>query len=663
MDVHLAEGSPNAVLIRADLKSIEAEAEYLGYLKQRKYTKEEEADADPPKMEPFSVESAQETFDGYGNMAFWLPCEQASLLYSIVEHVPLNKDALAPLLQDVPKRQRESALGVSPSLVRCLQIADLVESFAPLHDNVLSVWRAGGIFSLKLSPLEEIHRYFGSNVAMYFAWMHMFTVWLIIPGIVGGVLSLNEAFSHHTVDDDPFIPFFSLLVVIWSAVFAKYWDRRCSEHAYKWGVSGEDRKERVRPEFRGELRKSVVTGRMERHYPGWKRALAYVLSGVVTALMLAIACFVMVCSLNMQGYIGDELWSERYVHIPPLAKLAEPGAIFDPNQTRYFGLLTYVPTLCHVLVISQLNGLYRSVAEWLTDNENHRLEQGHENAIVLKRFFFEAFDCYIALFYLAFVQFDIAKLRGELVGIYTADSLRRVFTESIMPFISQKLATKRKREELGRQKKERGVGGTVELSPIDEELGKDEYEQFDDYLEMVIEFGYVTLFASAFPPAALLSIICNVVELKSDVWKLTHVARRPTAERTPNIGSWGGVLRSMVYLSVITNAALFAFTSEQMATWLPWLFRAAKESDLAAGMVEALVTSADGSLEQVAKKGRARYVVLSAVLIEHLVMVVVMLINYCISATPEWVRDELNRIDHEAEMAKREAKQLRRKVK
>ena len=69
---------------------------------------------------------------------------------------------------------------------------------------------------------------------------------------------------------------------------------------------------------------------------------------------------------------------------------------------------------------------------------------------------------------------------------------------------------------------------------------------------MVIEFGYVALFASAFPLAALLSVLCNLVEMKSDLWKITHVSRRPPSERTPNIGSWRLVMKAMVCLSVLS---------------------------------------------------------------------------------------------------------------
>ena len=90
---------------------------------------------------------------------------------------------------------------------------------------------------------------------------------------------------------------------------------------------------------------------------------------------------------------------------------------------------------------------------------------------------------------------------------------------------------------------------------------------------MVIEFGYVTLFASAFPLASCISVFCNLIEIKSDCYKLTHALQRPPAERVNSIGVWGGVLQVMMLLSIVTNASLFAFSSEQMAAWFPDLFR------------------------------------------------------------------------------------------
>ena len=71
---------------------------------------------------------------------------------------------------------------------------------------------------------------------------------------------------------------------------------------------------------------------------------------------------------------------------------------------------------------------------------------------------------------------------------------------------------------------------------MDEDYDKGEYEQFDDYLEMIVQLGYVTLFAGAFPLAAPLSVICNILELYSDIFKLSFITRRPKVHRVTNIG-------------------------------------------------------------------------------------------------------------------------------
>lgn len=44
--------------------------------------------------------------------------------------------------------------------------------------------------------------------------------------------------------------------------------------------------------------------------------------------------------------------------------------------------------------------------------------------------------------------------------------------------------------------------------------------------QMVLNYGYLTLFASAFPLASLLSVIGHVVEMKSDLCKMLFLLRR-----------------------------------------------------------------------------------------------------------------------------------------
>ena len=73
--------------------------------------------------------------------------------------------------------------------------------------------------------------------------------------------------------------------------------------------------------------------------------------------------------------------------------------------------------------------------------------------------------------------------------------------------------------------------------------------------------------------AGLLSLACNLVEIKSDLFKLVRVYQRPVAARAATIGVWAKVLQAMVCLSVLTNAMLFSM-SEQLASWCPSLYRA-----------------------------------------------------------------------------------------
>ena len=50
---------------------------------------------------------------------------------------------------------------------------------------------------------------------------------------------------------------------------------------------------------------------------------------------------------------------------------------------------------------------------------------------------------------------------------------------------------------------------------------------FNDYLELVIQFGYATLFVGAFPLALVMSFVNNYLEIRVDGWKICQQTRRP----------------------------------------------------------------------------------------------------------------------------------------
>uniref|UniRef100_A0A1I8IQ06 Anoctamin n=1 Tax=Macrostomum lignano TaxID=282301 RepID=A0A1I8IQ06_9PLAT len=62
---------------------------------------------------------------------------------------------------------------------------------------------------------------------------------------------------------------------------------------------------------------------------------------------------------------------------------------------------------------------------------------------------------------------------------------------------------------------------------------------FDEYLEMVLQFGFLTLFMAAMPLAPMFALLNNVMELRLDAWKMLRLMRRPLARRASDIGAWG----------------------------------------------------------------------------------------------------------------------------
>ncbi|CAE7326990.1 rps11 [Symbiodinium sp. KB8] len=175
-----------------------------------------------------------------------------------------------------------------------------------------------------------------------------------------------------------------------------------------------------------------------------------------------------------------------------------------------------------------------------------------------------------------------------------------------------------------------------------EVLDQPEYEQFDDFLEMVIEFGYVTLFASAFPLAGVMSIVSNLIEMKSDMFKLALVYQRPMPHRASNIGIWRTLLHVIVAFSVATNVMIFTM-SEQFASWAPGLYREASIHDVHGGLLAQATDATTGTADLVMRQGSGRYVIFFATVLEHVVGLAVLIVMAAIPREPEWVYSEILR--------------------
>lgn len=94
------------------------------------------------------------------------------------------------------------------------------------------------------------------------------------------------------------------------------------------------------------------------------------------------------------------------------------------------------------------------------------------------------------------------------------------------------------------------------LERVRAEIALPEYTLFADYSEMVTQFGYVALWSTIWPLAPAMSFLNNLLELRSDAYKITVHQRRPVPSRTDTIGPWLEALAFLSWAGALTNAAL-----------------------------------------------------------------------------------------------------------
>ncbi|KAK3715468.1 hypothetical protein QZH41_006502 [Actinostola sp. cb2023] len=80
---------------------------------------------------------------------------------------------------------------------------------------------------------------------------------------------------------------------------------------------------------------------------------------------------------------------------------------------------------------------------------------------------------------------------------------------------------------------------------------------FQEYLEMVLQFGFITIFVAAFPLAPFFALANNVFEIRIDSDKFVCEVRRTIADRAQDLGIWFDILDTVAKIAVISNHFVF----------------------------------------------------------------------------------------------------------
>ena len=182
----------------------------------------------------------------------------------------------------------------------------------------------------------------------------------------------------------------------------------------------------------------------------------------------------------------------------------------------------------------------------------------------------------------------LPELQAQLAIVFTGKTLAKSVAHALKPFFvkwSKSAISFYRRQQFNRDEKarqERDPNYVPRSALEDLEAAKSEtsgmttYERqahlmpyegtFDDFNDRVIQFGYIVLFAPAYPLAPFLAFVNNIVEIRLGGYKMCSGYQRPRWSVRQGIGSWLGMLSVLGFAAVVTNSLMVAFVGSESAT-------------------------------------------------------------------------------------------------
>ncbi|XP_016321973.1 anoctamin-7-like [Sinocyclocheilus anshuiensis] len=448
----------------------------------------------------------------------------------------------------------------------------------------------------KYQPLDHIREYFGEKIALYFAWLGFYTAWLLPAALVGtcvfvsGILTMGsntpakeicesggfylmcplcETCKPWNISDicpmakvgylfdHPGTVFFSVFMSLWAVTFLEYWKRKNATLAHHWDcMDFHEDEEPPRPEFVAmapAMEENPVTGVKEPYFPE-KARISRILTGSMVIVIMVRPTGVVRGLMELQ--------------------------IFKDQREGAGNIANISSSLVNLALILLMGQVYTALAEQLTKWEMHRTQTQYEDAFTFKVFIFQFVNFYSSPFYVAFFKGRFVGYPGHygtLFGMRNEDCgpggclielaeqlciimVGKQLINNVQEFVIPKIKAWRQKRALSSVKKAQKAE--------EPKCWEQDYELipceglFDEYLEIVLQFGFITIFVAAFPLAPLFALLNNWVEVRLDAYKFVCEYRRPVAERAQHIGVWFIILEALSHVSVIVNAFLIAFTSD-----------------------------------------------------------------------------------------------------
>ena len=159
------------------------------------------------------------------------------------------------------------------------------------------------------------------------------------------------------------------------------------------------------------------------------------------------------------------------------------------------------------------------------------------------------------------------RLRTQMVYFVVTAQIINQATELVLPYLKQRGMAKYKDYKSKRAAKN---GDPLHADPsaddpeeekeflhrVRREAELDVYNVQDDLREMIVQYGYLSLFGLIWPLTGVSFLINNWLELRTDAARICKESRRPTPWRADSIGPWLDSLSFLTWFGSLTSSAI-----------------------------------------------------------------------------------------------------------
>ncbi|TNN87041.1 Anoctamin-9 [Liparis tanakae] len=473
-------------------------------------------------------------------------------------------------------------------------------------------------------PLST-RNYFGEKVALYYLWLGWYTYLLIPPALIGVIVflyglaffnssplikevcdadtvmcplcdnickvwKLSDTCTYAKVSllfDNNGTVLFAMFMAVWvgfmdqyksfiftATLFLEFWKRHRASYVCEWKVSDwcEEEEELIL-----EIVNDVNCEPKEYKHSYLRSILVLICVTAMILVIIGLTHALVVFRVIAAVLLAEGSWEFLSTH-------SNSGAMM-------------LGAVLHYLIITVMTRINRIVAMKLCEIEKTRSFAATEKSFTVKMFTFQFFTYFSSLFYVAFFlgringhpggyvrisgkwRLEECHPSGCLTDLFIQMAIIMVLKQTISnvfeftgPWLKRRRTQKLQRKcahcylkdesetkqgaELCDNCKLRDWVSNYHLNDVDS------FSLFHEFLEMVIQFSFTTIFVAAFPLAPLLALINNIIEIRLDAIKMVALERRLVPKKTNDIGVWIDVLEAIGVLAVIANGLVIGVSSD-----------------------------------------------------------------------------------------------------